>query len=86
MSQITLSTPIQDLFMVGPIMAKKMHKLGIFTLFDLLYHAPSRYEDYRQISKIKDIKEGDIDTVSGKIDSIKNIFTKGIADCFEHAE
>ena len=62
---------------IGTIMAKKLEKLGIKSVFDLLYHIPFRYEDRSRISPISKIQPGETVTVVGKIDSIKNDFTKG---------
>ncbi|MCL4397498.1 ATP-dependent DNA helicase RecG [Patescibacteria group bacterium] len=61
---------------VGPAYARKLEKLGIRTARDLLYHLPSRYEDFSLISKIANLQEGETVTVQGKILEIKNVYTK----------
>lgn len=43
---------------------------------DLLNHLPTRYLDYSNLSKISDLKVGDIVTIKGKIVSLKNVYTK----------
>jgi len=58
----SLQTPIEKLFMVGPIYAQKLHKLGIYTVEDLLRHYPFRYEDFSTISKIAQVQIGEIYT------------------------
>jgi len=62
---------------IGTVMAKKLEKLGIKSVFDLLYHIPFRYEDRSQISPISRVQPGETVTVKGIIDGIKNEFTKG---------
>lgn len=57
-------------------MRARLEKLGIKTAQDLLYHLPFRYEDYSLISKIKDLQEGEIATVRGKVLEIKNQYTR----------
>lgn len=56
--------------------AKKLERLGLFTFQDLLYHFPSRYEDYSLISSINKLQEGEIVSVQGKIVSSKTIYTR----------
>lgn len=53
--EINLGTDIQFLKGVGPKIAPKLHKLGIFSVSDLIYHYPRRYEDYTNITQIKDL-------------------------------
>jgi ATP-dependent DNA helicase RecG len=45
-----LTASVEALPGIGDIMAQKLERLGIKTLFDLLYHLPFRYED-RSVSK-----------------------------------
>lgn len=71
-----LSTPVSQLFMVGPTYAKRLTKIGIETIEDLIYHFPFRYEDYSLISPIARIQAGETVTIKGKVVSIKNEYTK----------
>ena len=75
-NKLTLQTPIEKLFMVGPTYAKRLKKLGIKTARDLLYHFPFRYEDYSKIVPIDQVKEGESVTVSGIVWEIRNEITK----------
>ena len=68
--------PISELFMVGPIYAKRLEKLEIYTINDLLYHIPFRYDDYSLISKIEKVQDGETVTIKGFVLEIKNFFTK----------
>lgn len=73
---LNLKTPVDQLFMVGPIYAKRVNRLGISTIGDLLLHLPSRYEDYSNVVKIGDVREGKRVSVTGTISAFDNIFTK----------
>ncbi len=61
---------------VGPAQAKKLEKLELFTVEDLIYHFPFRYDDYSIIKPISETQIGEIVTISGEIWSIKNIYTR----------
>ncbi|MDD5146741.1 MAG: ATP-dependent DNA helicase RecG [Candidatus Pacebacteria bacterium] len=68
---MTLDSPIQYLQGVGPIMSKKLSKLKINTVEDLLFYFPTRYEDFSNIVAIDKIKPNQQCTVQGKILEIK---------------
>ncbi len=71
-----LSDDIQSLSGIGPMLASKLEKLEIRTVFDLLHHLPFRYEDRRIISKTGKLQAGETVTVIVKAESIKNEYTK----------
>ena len=54
---LTRETPLTDLPGVGPARAKKLEKLGLKKLGDLLYHLPQRYEDRRECFNLRDAPE-----------------------------
>jgi ATP-dependent DNA helicase RecG len=56
--------------------ARRLEKLEIKTLRDLLYHLPFRYEDFRLISTIRQLQEGEVVTVQGKVIEAKNDYTR----------
>ena len=62
--------------MIGNVYAAKLNKLSIYTIEDLIYHLPSRYENYTVISKINRLQPGERVTVIGTITKISNSFTK----------
>ena len=76
MANLTLRTPIDKLPMVGPTYAKRLNKLEIKTLEDLLTHYPHRHEDSSQIVNISQVKPGESQTIMGTVVSAKNVFTK----------
>lgn len=61
--------------MVGPIYARRLEKLGIEKIEDLLHHIPHRYQDYRLISDISRVQIGETITLHAKVESLKNVFT-----------
>jgi len=56
--------------------SNSLQKLGITKFDDFLYHIPSRYNDFSVISKISDIQEGEVITVKGQVEIIKNEYTR----------
>ncbi len=54
---LTGETPLTDLPGVGPARGKKLEKLGLRKLGDLLYHLPQRYEDRRECFNLRDAPE-----------------------------
>ncbi len=73
--ELTLSSSVQYMPRVGPAMAKRMEKLGIRTVEDLLFYAPFRYNDYSLVSPIARVQPGETVTILGTVESIKNIYT-----------
>lgn len=71
-----LQTSIQDLGGWFKRYSYPLKKLGIETLEDLLFHIPSRYEDFSLISKINLVQEGEVVTIQGTILEIKNAYAR----------
>ena len=73
-----LHKDIQYIKGVGPARAKLLNRLGIFTVEDLLYYIPFRYEDRSNIKPISEIAQycGDLhQTVQGEILSTRVVIT-----------
>lgn len=62
-----LSDSVQYVKGVGPQRLKLFHRCGIFTIADLLYYFPRRYEDRTRIKPIAKVRLGEFETVKGKI-------------------
>ncbi|OGX14945.1 MAG: hypothetical protein A2166_03640, partial [Omnitrophica WOR_2 bacterium RBG_13_41_10] len=62
-----LSDNIRYLKGIGPKRAKSFAKAGINSIEDLFYFFPRRYEDRTRFSPIKDLKEGQTQTIQAKI-------------------
>lgn len=55
---------------VGPRHAETLARLGMYTLGDMLYYFPRRYDDYSQLKPIKNLFYGEQVTVIGTIQSV----------------
>jgi ATP-dependent DNA helicase RecG len=62
-----LRRPVTSLWGVGGERAAQLSRLGIFTIEDLLLHAPRRYEDRRHFRNIAELSKGEPATVRGTI-------------------
>src|SRR3989344_4618574 len=71
-----LSTNIRTLGGIYKRYATSLEKLGILKLEDFLYHIPFRYDDFTLISKIEQVKPGEIVTIRGNVLEIKNQYTR----------
>ena len=72
-----LDTSVIDLNFIGQSYAKKLAKLEIYTLKDLLYHFPRRYLDRTKIKKISELSNDQEEcTIQGIVLSSQNVFTK----------
>lgn len=69
------STSLEKIPRVGPQYQKRLKKLGIKTVGQLLFHFPHRYEDFSNVIPIAEVKKGEIVSIQGKILDIKNIRT-----------
>ncbi len=70
-----LNDKIEKLRGVSLKITKQLDKLDIKTIYDLLFHLPRRYDDFSIITKIKNIRIGEIYTISGVVLDIQNIRT-----------
>ncbi len=66
-----LGDSIETIPHIGPVFAKRLKKLKIKTLADLLFNFPKNYKDFSKISDIKDIKINQENCVKGKIIDIE---------------
>lgn len=74
-AKVLLNEPLINVHGVGPKFAERLAKFGIKTVRDLLWHFPFRYDDFSSVSKIADLKVGQIATISGVISEIKPRYT-----------
>lgn len=59
--------------MIDKKLEKDLSKLGIHTNSDLLFYFPFRYEDFSNVAKIANLKEGDQISIKATIKEIKSI-------------
>ena len=71
-----LAAPIEEVKGIGPKTAEVLHKAGIFTLRDLVYHLPRDYENFQQAQNIADLRPGNV-TVKARVESISTRRVKG---------
>lgn len=74
---MTISQPISEVSRILKTYATRLEKLGIHTVEDLLYHLPSRYEDFSLTMPIGSVQEGETVTLKGKIVEAKNQYIRG---------
>lgn len=63
LSQIALTT----LKGVGPKMAQKLEKLHLYTVLDLLFHLPNRYQDRTRVTPIAGLRSHEFATVVANV-------------------
>jgi len=68
---VDFKTPVGLISGIGQYYQKKLEKLGIKTVRDLLYHFPNRYEDFSNFKNIEELEVGETATISGQILDIK---------------
>jgi len=80
---LELSTKIEEVPKIGTVYQKRLKKFGIKTVQDLLFHFPSRYDDFSEIIKISQARQrlGDVVCVQGRITETesKHTFKKWVA-------
>ncbi len=72
-----LTKPISSIPGIGFSYERKLNKLNIYSVSDLLYHPPNRYIDYSLTSTIDKVQEGEVVTLKGEIVKIQNNYIRG---------
>jgi len=70
---MNLSSPIWEIPRIGPQTQRRLKRLGIETIGELIFHFPHRYEDFSDITPISSVEAGKTVCIQGKITNIKNI-------------
>ncbi len=70
-----ISDSVGNIPKIGPAYIKKLKKMGIETVKDLLFYFPIKYEDFSKIVKISKLKINENASVQGKILTIENQIT-----------
>jgi len=63
------SSELQSLTGVGPKVEEALNRLGIYSLRDLLFHLPARYDDRTSVVEIADLAPGQPQLLQGEITS-----------------
>ncbi len=75
MADIRLDASLENLPFIPKRFLPKLKRLEIKTVKDLLWHFPTRYEDWSEISPIADLHPGDEKTIQGEVISISLVRT-----------
>lgn len=68
--------PLTRLKGVGPSVAEKLNKLGLFNVQDVLFHLPLRYEDRARVAPIGSLRPGDAITIMARVDFVDMAFAR----------
>ncbi|MBU0999861.1 ATP-dependent DNA helicase RecG [Patescibacteria group bacterium] len=71
-----LKRPLSELTGIGYSYAKRLKRLSLFSLEDLIYHFPFRYDDFSNTTSTLEAQIGQSVTLQGELWSIKNIYTR----------
>ena len=63
-----LTAPVSRLSGVGEKLEQKMHRIGIFTVSDLLFHLPFRYIDRTRLTPIGALRPGQEALITGTVE------------------
>lgn len=70
MPQIALDTPLFEVLGAKSAFLRRLEKLGLKSVRDLLWHFPSRYEDFTKIYSIAELEPGQQATIQGVIEEV----------------
>lgn len=68
---MALAKTLESKFRLDLNQKKALHRLGLFSVADILYHFPVRYSDISELRKISELIPGEIATVYGKVSKLK---------------
>lgn len=74
MPTAVLQHAVTELKGVGPKLAERLARCGIFTVEDLLFHLPYRYQDRTRITPIRDCRPGDYAVIEGVTEAVSMKF------------
>ncbi len=69
---MNLQTTLDQIYGIGPNIYKRLQKLGLNTVKDILFYYPFRYEDFSNIKQISELIDGETTTIKGKIILLNN--------------
>jgi ATP-dependent DNA helicase RecG len=71
-----LSSPTSVVHGIGQKQAQLLSKLGLYTIEDLIYYFPRRYDDYSKLKFIKDLTYGEEVTIVACVDRISTFTSR----------
>lgn len=75
--RLGLDSPVTAISGIGPRQAKRLERLGIETIRDMLYFFPRRHDDYTKLKPIGQLEYGEQVTIIGTIRSTRVKRTRG---------
>ena len=72
---MNLSTPLSEVPRIGPVYQKRLKKMGITSVRDLLFHFPQMYQDLSVITPLAKAKEGSEYCLKGTLGELKETRT-----------
>jgi ATP-dependent DNA helicase RecG len=72
-----LNASVTVLPRIGDRKAKTLGRLGIYTLGDMLYYFPRRYDDYSQLTPIRQLQYNQKTTIIGTVQSVSSRKIRG---------
>src|SRR3989344_9588070 len=72
----SLKTKISSLGGIYKRYSPFLEKLEIINIGDFLFHIPFRYDDFSLISKIGQVQPGEVVTIRGNVNDVKNQYTR----------
>jgi ATP-dependent DNA helicase RecG len=70
MAQVALDTPLFEVLGAKSAFLRRLENLGLATIRDLLWHFPSRYEDFSKIYSIAELEPGQQATIQGVVEEV----------------
>src|SRR3989344_5282655 len=67
---ITLSTELQRIRGLNEVFLKKLKKLEIVTVRDILFHFPTRYDDFSRVIPIAELRPNQSATIRGTVQTV----------------
>jgi ATP-dependent DNA helicase RecG len=67
LSDVGLDSPTNVLSGIGPVQSKRLARLGVRTIHDLLYFFPRRYDDFGTLKTINQLEYGEEVTIMGRV-------------------
>lgn len=72
MVMLTLNDDITKINRIGEVISKKLKRIGIKTIADLLFYFPFRYDDFSNLTTIENLQPGLTANLVGQIELIQN--------------
>lgn len=69
---MNLETTLDQIYGIGPKIYKKLEKIGLKTVYDVIFYYPFRYEDFSHLKQINELVNEESATIKGRIILLNN--------------